>query len=291
MSFHFPNRWSDDYRHFLHERTLQMTPAFDVASLELLINTAKASDQAEHAFAVVDVPQTNQVALVDRMTRSAKLVDKLPPPRKHKLLSIEDVIAWADNMVEHEPIIWIGETSIVVTLEYESNRVAGDHAVYEWSHTPEFKLFKTLSEQNPHTSTFQQRALLQLLRTTLFTSFLSYDVRDHLIADLRNVVASQQTQLTQGRGTFEAALGSASGQSTSWPERILMSAVVFDDTSLKSKEEIDVVFEVDAAAKTFSLWPTVASLNEAIQSVRKEAIDTIKAQVSDDIPVFAGSPK
>jgi len=291
MSFHVPRRWSDDYRHFLHERTLQMTPAFDVASLELLINTAKASDHAASAFTVIDIPPINSVAIVDRMNKTAKLVDKLPPARKHKLLSITDVVAWANVMESWTPIVWIGDDSIVVTLDEASNRVTGDQAVYDWEFTPEFKLFKVMSEQSPHTSTFQQRPLLQLLRTKLFSSFQSVEQRDRLISDLRNVVASQQTQLTQGKGTFEATLGSISDTPTQWPERLQMYAQVFDDPSLETLEPLDVVFEVNASDKTFSLWPTASSLTKAIQSVRKQAIETIRDQVTDGIHVYAGSPK
>ncbi len=262
---------------------------FTEESLSLLCETAKSSDAAGHKFAVVPLP-SNKFATVDTISKTVTVYDNVPPKRDHKLLSIMDVVGWTKSHDTSKPIVWIGNDVITVTLDDEPTRVRGDRAVYTWRVTPEFDLLTRLSKMSPD-SAFDQAALLRLLRTTLWNNFQFTDQRDALVKSLRNVVAQQTTALTQGRGTYEASMATTTGQAELWPERLAIQARVFDDTSLVTLQPIDVVFDVDAQKKQFSLWPTVSSLTAASTAVREHASEMIRAQLVDTAAlVFAGSP-
>lgn len=257
-------------------------------ALRLLIDTAKDSAVARSAFDVVPIKEMRKVALVNGRAGTYELKGMEPPARDHNLLTIADVVGFSKTFEPDSPYVWIGDKKITVTLD--DNRVSGDIGTYGFVETAEFQKLSQLSKQGTD-SEFQQVPLIKLLRTTFWDNFQYTTHRDDLISSLRKVSATQTSEVSQGRGTYDATMIDKTGISLAWPDRLSMRCNVFTDDSIVASEDIDVVFEVDANRKVFCLWPTVSSLRKAREAARNHATEMIREQLKDtSCVVFCGNP-
>ena len=264
-------------------------------ALELLINTSVASGGVDKQFVIGTLPGGREYVIATRngnnVTTEIRPISE--PPRDHKLLSVDDVVSWAKNYCdENNGVVYVGKDRIVVTMDEADDRVLGHKATYAFEKTPLFVLLETLSTRD---TPYQQAVLIKLLRTTLRDSFKDNQQRLDLIKALRNVTAAQNSQLASGSVSAKAtyiAGETVNGVAVEWPDSFILSVRVFDDDSLPTTEDVEIVFDVDANSRTFTLLPTVSSLTKAANSQRNLATEMIREKTKDDdsIKVFLGSP-
>lgn len=271
-----------------------MMPVFERETMEQILSTQIDAVTADVRVKVIDVDDL-RYAVVNTARRTdeptVQIFDRTTPKRDHKIGAVADVIGFAISYQENFPVIWIGDDTIEITFEATPERVKGDKAVYHWSKTPEWRLFEELAKARSD-SAFDQKALRKLIRQTLWDSFKSDSDRTDLLKSLAKVTLAESIGAVQGKGTYEAALTGGDGAVIEWPERLALVARVFEDDSLPQSYDVDAVFDVDAAKKTFSIWPTVSSLNRAVLAVKAHPAELIRegTKTVDTIRVFTGEP-
>ncbi|MEI8021022.1 MAG: hypothetical protein WCH39_22645 [Schlesneria sp.] len=187
--------------------------------------------------------------------------------------------------------VWIGKDQIIVTPENRTDRLLGHRASYTFEHTPTFELLLEL-DPDDDSDFYQQRAFIKLLRTKLWESFASVDQRNELLRTVRNVVASQSSNMQSGKGTYEVGLETKDGDKIQWPDRLTLMDTVFDEPLFKSKYLIDVALDVDPVTKTFALWPNKGALEKAQTEARHFASVHIREKLEHTaIAVYSGSPE
>ena len=182
-------------------------------TLQLLIDTARSGQSTHQLVEARFLPDKTSYLLIDGFSGTSEVVPIPEATRKHVLLSVSDVIAWAndyaekvdDEDVSKKVSVWISDSEIAVTPEDRVDRLLGHRAVYEFRVTPVFELLLRLADQSDH-DVYQQKAFLKLLRTTLFDSFAKPESRDFLIKTIRNVVATQVSNIQSGKGDVRSGL-------------------------------------------------------------------------------------
>ena len=277
-----------------------MFPAMDLESVKHLQKTAVEAAGVEVKNRVClrnDLPDKTKWMLIDKEGNHT-LLDVSQPARAHKLLSVQEVVAFAMlaiakeaqpslSNVGHAPIVWIGDETIFVTLD--DRRLFGDRATYDFEKTEEFKLLESLFGKSDG---FAQKEILRLIRLRLWESFEDYEVRDRLIEGLKKLRSSQASNLGSGSGTFEANV-TAAVEDFQWPERLKFRVRPIDDAALTSAHTIECVFEIELGGQPkFHLLPVLSQLSKAFKAAQSEASETIRAQLDKQpIPVFLGQPE
>jgi hypothetical protein len=270
--------------------------AFSEEALNLLLDTAKAADGDTSKIRVLPVPHLNKVLFIDGFQKRANLLEIEPPQCQHELLSINDVIRWAQDHITDRPIVWVGHDQIKITLDSIDGRTRKDFAVYNLRKTPEAVLLFELANENKG---FDQPQIVKLLRTKLWNCFANTYERDKLIASLRNVVASQASNLQHGRGTYEASLSTADdSRGIDWPDRLDFTIRLFADRDLGGFVNVSAAFDVDPKAMRFSIWTDESSLLDAINDTIAQAHNYLVVALPQEldegatliIPVYRGQP-
>lgn len=273
-----------------------------IATIGMDLETLKHVQQTAVQAAGVDVknrvcvrdglPDKTKWMLIDKDGKS-ELHDVSQPPRQHRLLSVQEVVAFArlartETGFNSQPIVWIGSERIIVTLD--DRRLFGDRAIYEFRPTEEWELVNKLAES---VEGLIQSKFLRLLRVELAESFGNDDVRRDLIQRLRKVRAQQQSNIGNGSGSYEASLTSGSEEAILWPDNVDLSIRVFDDPALKNRSLIRCAFEVEPQPPRFQLSPLTAHVANALNEALELASETIRAELKSDsgIPVFLGQPE
>lgn len=278
-----------------------MCPALDTEALKIIQDTAvkAAGVDVKNRICVREtLPDKTKWLLIDKDGGST-MYDVSQPPRQHRLLSVQEVVAFAqladedvtrllshdDSQESHSPIVWIGADQIIVTLD--DRRLFGDRATYQFEPTPEWKLILMLAER---ADGLDQKSLLRLLRVQLAESFADDQSRLLLISMVRKLRAQQQSTIGNGSGSYDTTL--AAGGEIEWPDSVDLSVSVIDDPALTTRSLVRCVIEVEPQPPRFLLTPMAAHIARAERHSRELASDVIREQLkSTQIPVFLGQPE
>jgi hypothetical protein len=272
-----------------------MVPAFDTESLKLIQETAvkAAGNNVKDRVCVREqLPDKTKWLLINK-DGGHSLHDVSQPLRLHKLLSVQEVVAFAvwaksEDGLNSKPIVWIGHEQIVVTLD--DRRLFADRAIYEFRPTDEWELLNKLSER---TDGLDQRAFLRMLRVDFAECFARDEQRLTLINLIRKVRAQQTSNIGNGSGSYDASLGSAANEEMVWPESLDLSVCVFDDPSLTLRQTVRCAFDVEPQPPRFVLSPLTAHIARALGGALELASDCIRAELKNNVgcPVFLGQPE
>lgn len=265
--------------------------ALDTESLKLIQETAvkAAGTEVKNRVCVRDtLPDKTKWLLIDKEGNST-LLDVSQPLRLHKLLSVQEVVAFARFAkadLGSSPIVWIGEQVVTVTLD--DRRLFADRAIYSFRPTGEWLLIDELTQRmDGH----DQKKFLRLLRVDLAECFARDDQRLLLINNVRKVRAQQSTNLGNGSGSYDATLASSSDTAIDWPDNLDLLVRLFDDPALTLREPIRCAFDVEPMPPRFVLSPLTAHIARALGNTLELASQTIRAELKDEIPVFLGQPE
>lgn len=214
------------------------------------------------------------------------------PGRSNALLSCADVVAYAKWMLEtnaQKPIIWISPAAIVV--QDDLNRLRGDFGKYDLKTTDLYNCIASLDKGPNGDGSYNQQAMLKLLRVHLAKAFSSNDSRLELIATFRKLVKKTASSIGQGSGSYEAGLQDQQAQLITWPDSFRLVTTVIEDPSLTMTYPVEVVLDVRPEEPfPFNLSPLPADLVAARQKALQDASDLIRHELPDGIEVFLGAP-
>lgn len=270
-----------------------MCPALDTEALKVIQETAvKAAgvNVKDRVCIRADIPDKTKFMIIDK-DGEHKLHDVSQPLRLHKLLSVQEVVAFARFVVKDlsgKPIIWIGDDRIVVTLD--DRRLFADRAVYLFRTTAEWELINKLAER---TEGLDQKAFSRMLRVDFAECFNRDEQRLQLISSIRKVRTQQQSSIGNGSGSYDASVVSVAEQAIEWPDTVDLSVRVFDDPALTCRKLVRGAFEVEPKPLSFSLTPLTAHIARALGETLELASETIRAELKGEtgIPVFLGQPE
>lgn len=263
-------------------------PSLELEALQHLEEqaVAAAGNNVQNRIALFDHPDKRCKLLVDK-NGDHEVLNVPPPPRNHKLLTCNEVVAYARLMKPETPIVWIGAFGIVVT--HDAERILGHKADYRFRRTEEFKYVQEDLGKEP----LSQKDFLALLRIRLARSFDSEDLRMILVKSVRSLKTSIDQTARQGGGSYETGLVSTANEKIEWPDTLKLRLSVFEDSSIDMPQIVECVLDVDPTNvhKPFTITPIKSDLAKAISKVVALASDVIRAELDKEtISVFTGEP-
>lgn len=265
------------------------------AAIEAIQNLAVQAAGVEKSAAVIKLPDepAGTYGLLIPNDDGGVAFQKVfadPPPRKHALLSVDQVGEFVTDVEERIaclPVVWYGPTAVIVVMndQREANRVG--RATVQLVPTPQFAKLRELEKGVK----FGQKQFVRLLRCELADC-----MNDGLAPLLRAVKTLNFSAGVKGSGRIDhgqESLGreiEASVTSTAGPipDEVVLSVRIYNDPVMKVRRPVKCMIEVDAAENTLCLQPLPGQLDDAIQA-EMEHLGTLLHSVVKR-PVFFGTP-
>ncbi len=212
-----------------------------------------------------------------------------PPPRRVDIGSIDhigDYIAYAKgNLGAAQPVVWIGDSDIVVTLDDSPGSHREETATCRLKFTEQFNRLQELADQS-----FTSKQLIRLLRVTFAVCGTDYSLA--LLKCARHITAVTQTggNVTAHHGdeSIERSVKSNMiSQAGEIPENIFLRVQIFDDPALDAEHLIPVAVVTDPKEMSFELVPDASKVREFVRAEREKIVARMQQL---DVPAFLGSP-
>lgn len=204
------------------------------------------------------------------------------PVRTHTIDSVEDIkpyLGYAVTTLDAKPIVWIGDTAIVITLNDTNTSDRKDTASLTFTETEEFEKIINLEGQN-----LTQKEFLRLVRVTFYDCFPSNDKRLEMQRLLKTV--SQRSEQAQGTATR----ATVADDQKEWPDLFVLRVRVLTDPYLAKLPAHDIRIHMEVRPDGyFELIPNASDVSHARDNETANLLDKLRADV-DDTPIFRGQP-
>lgn len=212
---------------------------------------------------------------------NVELVDE-SPVRKHQINSVDDIkpyLDYAKEMNKANPVVWIGDNRITITLDDQIESTRDDQATLIFMQSAEFIWLDHLGDTQ-----FTQSQLLRLVRVKLYDCFPSTDQRLRWITMLKTVSReSTVAQGTQSNYTTNRA-------EAEWPDFMELNIRVFEDQYLSRMPPHRVRVHVEVSPDgRFELIPNSSDMKSATDAELQYLTDHLR-KTAGDYPIFRGEP-
>lgn len=258
-------------------------------TLGKLETMAQAAVAAEKRVAVVPLPlEPAGTYLLVAADGSHRKVLADPPPRKHTLCSVDQVIPAVERYKEFwQPSVWYSQAAVIVLLNDDADFRMEDRAVCALTPSREFAALRGFASNG---QTLSQKQFVLALRT-IFAEALG-DQLDGLVRAIRSVTfangSTGRSEVGRGRESVDrSVIAETKGNSEDIPQEVSLDLRVFDDPALKARFRIRAAVEIEAQTSQFSLIP----LGDGLEGVLDDQMQAIGELFSGlDCPVFYGTP-
>lgn len=204
------------------------------------------------------------------------------PIRNHTIDSVEDIqsyLNYAVMTIDSHPIVWIGDDSIVITLNDTNTSDRRDTAKLTFTETEEFEKLVNLEGQN-----LTQKEFLRLVRVTFYDCFPSNDDRLVMQRLLKTISQrSEQTQGTQSRATVAT-------DQMEWPDLFVLRVRVLTDPYLAKLPAHDIRIHMEVRPDGyFELIPNASDVKHARDNEIANLLEKLRVDVNET-PIFRGKP-
>jgi hypothetical protein len=205
------------------------------------------------------------------------------PVRHHTIDSVEDIqpyLGYAVTTLDAKPIVWIGNDSIVITLNDTNTSDRKDTASLAFTYMEEFCKVVGLAGQ-----AITQKEFLRLVRVTFYDCFPSND--DRLVMQRLLKTVSQRSDQDQGTVTRATISGE---YRTEWPDLFVLRVRVLTDPYLAKLPAHDIRIHMEVRPDGyFELIPNASDIKHARDNEIANLLDKLRADVKDT-PIFRGHP-
>lgn len=201
--------------------------------------------------------------------------------RDHAVNDLDSLIKSAETESATSPVIWVGETDVVLILDDSDTRC--EQVTLTLNHTAVFRRLLELRASSPW---FEPKAFRRLLRVELYGALESsvlYDRVARIRFEAGQVTSQETSRSKESIGKQLKTEVSADGE---LPEDVVLTCPVYED---QEEFAICCALEVDAARGMLQLVP----FPDEIQRVTKLAQQDIKTKIEakvPQVPVYLGTP-
>lgn len=219
-----------------------------------------------------------------------------PPPRKHQVGTLADVIALANRFREDEtaggdaipgPVVWYGPDKAVLVIDDNGHRI--EQATLTLEDSQVFRTVEALAEQKPW---LEQKAFIRLLRIDLAGSLPPVELLDRVRKVTFDNGQSVLGEVRRDRESLGRQITSkvAAENGAEIPEEVTLVVPVYSTPGERDRYPVRCAVEVDAMRGAFQLVP----MPDEVERARNLAVESIAERLSGDldsgIPFYHGKP-
>jgi hypothetical protein len=286
-------------------------PELSAEALLLIQATAVQANGALNKAMIVPLPQEPKYlyGIVDSSSGKLRRVEAAPKPRDHKLVTLDQIIKFAEHVsgqVQTPPqdsesetaeladelpdtppgqtVVWYDRGAVIVICDDLTRR---DRATMPLTFTPQLALLQGLEANQ---AKFDQREFRRLLKIKLAGCLQDTQVLNWISAMKFQNSSTASGVITSQRASLGAAIDDeALSDLGSCPETMNLQVRIFDDPSLRGTWPVACAVEVLAEERQFRLLPLPLQLHDAIES----ELSVLGQHLSEALkcPVFRGAPE
>jgi hypothetical protein len=208
-----------------------------------------------------------------------------PPPRRHRVLSLESLMVLAENTDAKNAVIWYSRAGVTFVFNDGDRR---DTAMLELRLS---KPVETLLALEKDQRSFNQTDLIKMLRTT-FAECL--DPAGNLLEILRRIKFSAsrsgEAVVQHGKASVGRSLEAELTGTGALPEYITLDVPIFAQAWAGWRGLVRCAFEPNAATETFQVIPLPGQIEAAIQQAEDRLGEALVARLTDKVNVYHGCP-